>query len=96
MKLQHIIQEAQSIHYLPKTGEKDNWDLIYESIWLAIHNETQTRTLFILSNMLYPIKVISKSLIKIFIKNHTESYLKDSICKSKKLNDDEVRNLYER
>lgn len=82
MRFQHLIQEAQSIQYLPKTGEKDNWDYIYESIWLAIHNETQTNTLFILSNMFYPIKVISKSLIKIFIKNHTESYFKDSTRKS--------------
>jgi len=63
MGLKDLIEQCKTIEYTP-VEEKTEWDYIYESIWLALKNPVQTKTLLILANMFYPIKIISKILLK--------------------------------
>ena len=64
MKFLTLVQECQKIHYTPKSEPKKEWDYIYESIWIGIHNEIQLKALFILTDMFYPLKVIAKMILK--------------------------------
>lgn len=63
MGLKELVEHCKNIEYTP-VEDKTEWDYIYESIWLALKNPVQTKTLFILANMFYPIKIISKMLLK--------------------------------
>ena len=69
MGLVELIKACQSVEYTPVSAndEKSEWDYIHESIWIALKNPVQTKTLVILANMFYPIKIISKMLLRSYI-----------------------------
>lgn len=72
MGLKSLVENAKKISYKPVLADqKTDWDYIYESIWLSLHNDVQTKTLFILADMFLPIKFIAKYLIKSFIDSQT-------------------------
>lgn len=63
MGLRELVDHCKTLNYTP-VHDKNEWDYIYESIWIALHNPVQEKTLFILAKMFYPIKLISKTLLK--------------------------------
>ena len=68
MGLQELIKTCQMIEYTPvASNDKSEWDYIHESIWIALKDPVQTKTLVILANMFYPIKIISKMLLRSYI-----------------------------
>jgi hypothetical protein len=69
MGLLELIKTCQGIEYTPVTDDDDktDWDYIHESIWIALKDPVQTKTLVILANMFYPIKLISKMLLRSYI-----------------------------
>jgi hypothetical protein len=68
MGLLKLIKTCQMIEYTPiLTEDKSEWDYIHESIWIALKDPVQTKTLVILANMFYPIKIISKMLLRSYI-----------------------------
>ena len=64
MKFAHLIEHCKNLKYIPKISDKDDWDYIRESISIALHDEVQLKTLFILTRMFYPIKIITKMLLE--------------------------------
>ena len=71
MGLLELIKTCQGIEYTPVSSDEDktDWDYIHESIWIALKNPVQTKTLVILANMFYPIKLISKMLLRSYTHN---------------------------
>ena len=72
MKFLTLVRECQKIHYAPRPEPKENWDYVYESIWIGIHNEVQVKALFILTDMFYPLKVIAKMILKQYLSQSQE------------------------
>ena len=72
MKFLTLIRECQKIQYNPAREPKSNWDYVYESIWLGIHNEVQLKALIILVDMFYPLKVIAKMILKQYLSQSQE------------------------
>ena len=64
MKFKNLVEYCTNLNYIPKNSDKDDWDYIRESISIALHNEVQLKTLFILTKMFYPIKIITKMLLE--------------------------------
>ena len=66
MGLKELVEHCKTIEYTPVSSDEDktDWDYIYESIWLALKNPVHVKTLFILANMFYPVKITSKMLLK--------------------------------
>ena len=76
MGILELIKTCQFIEYTPVSSddEKSDWDYINESIWIALKDPVQTKTLVILANMFYPIKIISKMLLRSYIHNARRVY----------------------
>lgn len=68
MRFQELVEECLKVTYEP-VEDKTEWDYIRESIYLALHNEIQLKTLFILVKMFYPLKLITKILLKDYARN---------------------------
>ena len=67
MKFLTLVRECQRIQYNPRPDPKTEWDYVYESIWIGIHNDIQLKALIILTDMFYPLKVIAKLILKQYL-----------------------------
>lgn len=72
MKFLKLVQLCQEVQYRPKSEPKTDWDYIYESIWMGLHNEVQLKALIILTQMFYPLKVIAKMILKEYLSQSQE------------------------
>ena len=72
MKFARLVEKCKNLKYNPKNSDKCDWDYIRESISIALHNEVQLKTLFILTKMFYPIKIITKMLLEDYAKSIEE------------------------
>ena len=73
MKFARLVEKCKNLKYNPKNSDKCDWDYIRESISIALHNEVQLKTLFILTKMFYPIKIITKMLLADYAKSSETS-----------------------
>ena len=67
MKFITLVQECQKIQYVPKPEPKTNWDYIHESIWIGLRTDVQLKSLLILADMFYPLKVIAKLILRQYL-----------------------------
>ena len=75
MKFQELVDECLKIDYEPVENKTD-WDYIRESIYIALHNEIQLKTLFVLIKIFYPLKIITKIILKDYARNGSRSISK--------------------